>query len=159
MRPQPDPGSSAALSPRGATGWGALRELVPYLARYPFRIGGAAVCLIAAKVANVSVPMVLKSVIDGLSPAHQVAAVPIALVLCFGVLRFSVTLFNELRDALFARVSQRAIRDAALSVFRHVHRLSLRFHLERQTGCMSRDIERGNRGIESLMRFALFSTS
>ncbi|MDE3010095.1 MAG: ABC transporter ATP-binding protein/permease [Pseudomonadota bacterium] len=141
----------------GQGGWGALRSLLPYLARYRLRIAAAALCLILAKVSNVAVPLVLKLVIDRLAPSSQPLAVPIALVLAFGALRFSVTLFNELRDGFFARVSQRAIREAALEVFRHVHRLSLRFHLDRQTGGMSRDIERGTRGIESMLRFALFS--
>jgi len=138
--------------------WGALRALIPYLSRYRFRIGAAAVCLVLAKVANVGVPLVLKTIIDGLSTPQQMAvAVPLSLLVSYGFLRFSSTLFTELRDGIFARVSQRAIREAALSVFQHLHRLSLRFHLERQTGGMSRDIERGTRGIETLLRFAIFS--
>ncbi len=155
--------SAAPPSPPGAvpqpsrTEWGALRTLIPYLSRYRGRIFLAALSLITAKVANVAVPLVLKQIIDRLTPGHQAAAIPLALLLAYGGLRFSNTLFTELRDGIFARVSQRAIRDAALSVFRHLHRLSLRFHLERQTGGMSRDIERGTRGIETLLRFALFS--
>jgi ATP-binding cassette subfamily B protein len=157
MRHHPEPAPRLAVTERRGTEWGALRLLMPYLSRYRGRIVAAALCLIAAKVANVAVPLVLKQIIDGLNPVHQAAAVPIALVAGFGLLRFSATLFTELRDGIFARVSQRAIREAALSVFQHVHRLSLRFHLERQTGGMTRDIERGTRGIESLLRFALFS--
>jgi len=157
MRAHRDTPPAVAGPSSGQSGWGALRSLLPYLARYRGRIVVAALCLILAKVSNVAVPLILKHIIDGLAPGHQLLAVPVALVLAFGALRFSVTLFNELRDGVFARVSQRAIREAALSVFRHVHRLSLRFHLERQTGGMSRDIERGTRGIESLLRFALFS--
>lgn len=138
--------------------WGALRALIPYLSRYRLRIAAAALCLVLAKVANVGVPLVLKSIIDGLSTPQQMAvAVPLSLLVSYGFLRFSSTLFTELRDGIFARVSQRAIREAALSVFQHLHRLSLRFHLERQTGGMSRDIERGTRGIETLLRFAIFS--
>lgn len=138
--------------------WGALKALVPYLSRYRLRIAAAATCLVLAKLANVAVPLVLKQIIDGLSTPQQMAvAVPLSLLVAYGFLRFSSTLFTELRDGIFARVSQRAIREAALSVFRHLHRLSLRFHLERQTGGMSRDIERGTRGIETLLRFALFS--
>ena len=146
----------ASTTPRGSE-WGALRSLLPYLSRYRGRIAVAAACLIVAKVANVAVPLVLKHIIDSLSGPRQVAAVPVVLLVAYGLLRFSSTLFTELRDGVFARVSQRAIREAALSVFRHLHRLSLRFHLERQTGGMSRDIERGTRGIETLLRFALFS--
>ena len=155
--------ASPAIAAAGAppkptrTEWGALRTLLPYLSRYRLRIALAAVSLVTAKLANVAVPLVLKQIIDRLSPGHQAAAIPLALLLAYGALRFSNTLFTELRDGIFARVSQRAIRDAALSVFRHLHRLSLRFHLERQTGGMSRDIERGTRGIETLLRFALFS--
>lgn len=138
--------------------WSALFSLLPYLKNYRGRVALAMVCLILAKVSNVAVPMVLKEVIDHLShPMAQVAAIPLALVAAYGLLRFSQTLFTELRDGVFARVSQRAIREVALQVFQHLHRLSLRFHLERQTGGMSRDIERGTRGIETLLRFAIFS--
>ncbi len=157
MRHHPSASPSAALPAASPTEWGALRALLPYLARYRARIAAAAVCLILAKIANVAVPLVLKHVIDDLSPLHQAVAIPLSLLVAYGALRFSTTLFTELRDGIFARVSQRAIREAALSVFRHLHRLSLRFHLERQTGGMSRDIERGTRGIETLLRFALFS--
>jgi ABC-type transport system involved in Fe-S cluster assembly fused permease/ATPase subunit len=147
------------LSPnRFTTGdWRAIRSLVPYLMEYPGRVAIAVVCLLLAKVANVGVPLALKAIIDRLGPAHAVVAMPVALIVGYGLLRFSTTLFNELRDGVFARVTQRSIRRIALTVFRHLHGLNLRFHLERQTGGMSRDIERGTRGIESLMRFTLFS--
>jgi len=100
---------------------------------------------------------VLKEVVDGLDPAHAVVAVPFALLFAYGALRLSTTLFAELRDAVFVRVTQRAIRRLALTVFRHLHTLSLRFHLERQTGGMSRDIERGTNGVSTLLSYMLFS--
>ncbi|HEX6156487.1 MAG TPA: ABC transporter ATP-binding protein/permease, partial [Burkholderiales bacterium] len=114
-------------------------------------------CLVTAKLANVGVPLVMKEVVDGLDPTLQLVAVPVALLAIYGLLRFSATLFAELRDVLFVRVTQRAIRRVALGVFRHLHSLSLRFHLERQTGGMTRDIERGTRGISSLLSYLIFS--
>jgi len=160
MRRHPPSGSDTPTHPSHSSKneWGALRALIPYLSRYRLRIAAAAMCLVLAKLANVGVPLVLKNIIDGLSTPEQMAvAVPFSLLVSYGFLRFFSTLFTELRDGIFARVSQRAIREAALSVFQHLHRLSLRFHLERQTGGMSRDIERGTRGIETLLRFAIFS--
>jgi ATP-binding cassette subfamily B protein len=153
MRRHPPSGSDTPTHPSHSSKneWGALRALIPYLSRYRLRIAAAAMCLVLAKLANVGVPLVLKNIIDGLSTPEQMAvAVPFSLLVSYGFLRFFSTLFTELRDGIFARVSQRAIREAALSVFQHLHRLSLRFHLERQTGGMSRDIERGTRGIETL---------
>src|SRR5207247_4238531 len=122
----------------------------------------ALACLIAAKVANVGVPLIMKEVVDGLNPSGldlqtAIVAVPVALLAIYGLLRFSTTLFAELRDVVFVRVTQRAIRRVALTVFRHMHSLSLRFHLERQTGGVSRDIERGTRGISTLLSYMLFS--
>src|SRR5688572_4628477 len=99
----------------------------------------------------------MKEVVDSLNPAIQVVAVPVALLAIYGLLRFSTTLFGELRDVVFVRVAQRAIRRVALGVFRHLHSLSLRFHLERQTGGMTRDIERGTRGISTLLSYMIFS--
>ena len=104
-----------------------------------------------------AVPLVMKEVVDGLDPRLQALAVPVALLAVWGVLRFSTTLFAELRDVVFVRVAQRAIRRVALGVFRHLHSLSLRFHLERQTGGMTRDIERGTRGISTLLSYMIFS--
>ncbi len=135
----------------------AVPMLLPYLWEYRWRVLIALACLITAKLANVGVPLVLKEVVDGLDPAHAVVAVPFALLLAYGALRLSTTLFAELRDAVFVRVTQRAIRRLALSVFRHLHTLSLRFHLERQTGGMSRDIERGTNGVSTLLSYMLFS--
>ena len=114
-------------------------------------------CLIGAKLANISVPLVFKEIIDGLSVPQQTLALPVLLLLLYGVFRFSSALFTELREILFARVTQQAVRRIALEVFRHLHALSLRFHLERQTGGISRDIERGSRSISSLISYALYS--
>src|SRR5918996_5324325 len=137
--------------------WGALATLLPYLWEYKWRVVLALICLIAAKLANVAVPLVLKEVVDGLDPSLQLVAVPVALLAIYGILRFSATLFTELRDVVFVRVAQRAIRRVALGVFRHLHSLSLRFHLGRQTGGMTRDIERGTSGISTLLSYLLFS--
>ena len=131
--------------------------LLPYVWEYKARVVVALVFLVAAKLANVAVPLVLKEVVDGLSPTQAVLAVPLALLFAYGALRLSTTLFAELRDLVFIRVTQRAIRRIALGVFRHLHALSLRFHLERQTGGVSRDIERGTRGISTLLSYLLFS--
>ena len=131
--------------------------LAPYLLEYKWRVAIALVFLTTAKLANVAVPLVLKEVIDSLSPAKAVLALPLALLVAYGALRLSTTLFAELRDLVFVRVTQRAMRRIALNVFRHLHALSLRFHLERQTGGVSRDIERGTRGISTLLSYMLFS--
>ena len=131
--------------------------LLPYLWEYKWRVLIALAFLASAKVANVGVPLVLKSVVDALTPDQQVLALPLALLVAYGALRLSTVLFAELRDVVFVRVTQRAIRRVALTVFRHLHSLSLRFHLERQTGGVSRDIERGTRGISTLLSFMLFS--
>src|SRR6266436_6651659 len=137
--------------------WRAVRILLPYLLEYKWRVAAALACLIAAKLANVAVPLIMKEVVDGLDPRTAIVAVPVALLAIYGILRFSTTLFAELRDVVFVRVTQRAIRRVALGVFRHLHSLSLRFHLERQTGGMTRDIERGTRGISTLLSYLLFS--
>ncbi len=131
--------------------------LLPYLWEYKWRVLIALAFLASAKLANVGVPLVLKDVVDTLSPAQQPLVLPLALLLAYGLLRLSTVLFAELRDVVFVRVTQRAIRRIALTVFRHLHSLSLRFHLERQTGGMTRDIERGTRGISTLLNFMLFS--
>jgi ATP-binding cassette subfamily B protein len=117
----------------------------------------ALVFLVAAKFANVGVPLVLKDIVDGLDSAKAVLVLPLALLVAYGALRMSTVLFAELRDVVFMPVTQRAARRIALAVFRHLHALSLRFHLDRQTGGMSRDIERGTRGISTLLSFMLFS--
>jgi ABC-type transport system involved in Fe-S cluster assembly fused permease/ATPase subunit len=137
--------------------WRALRLLIPYLAEYKWRVLLALGCLITAKLANVGVPLVMKSVVDRLDVQTAMVAVPVALLATYGILRFSATMFGELRDVVFVPVTQRAIRRLALGVFRHLHSLSLRFHLERQTGGMTRDIERGTRGISTLLSYLVFS--
>lgn len=137
--------------------WLTLRTLFPYLWRYRVRVLAALGCLIAAKIANVGVPVIFKEMIDGLSGSQQILALPILLLVLYGCLRFSTALFTELREILFARVTQRAVRQVSLEVFRHLHALSLRFHLERQTGGVSRDIERGSRSISSLISYTLYS--
>ncbi len=148
---------SAPTQRFAGTEWRALASLAPYLWEYRGRAALALAFLIGAKLANVGVPIVMKHVVDGLDPRTAVLAVPFALLAVWGLLRFSSTLFAELRDVVFVRVTQRAIRRVALGVFRHLHALSLRFHLERQTGGMTRDIERGTRGISTLLSYLLFS--
>jgi ABC-type transport system involved in Fe-S cluster assembly fused permease/ATPase subunit len=137
--------------------WRAVRLLIPYLLEYKWRVLLALGCLITAKLANVGVPLVMKSVVDRLDVQTAMVAVPVALLATYGILRFSATMFAELRDVVFVPVTQRAIRRLALGVFRHLHSLSLRFHLERQTGGMTRDIERGTRGISTLLSYLVFS--
>jgi len=135
--------------------WQTVRKLFLYLWQYRFRVVAALLCLVAAKLANVGVPLIFKDMIDGLS--GEVLALPVMLLALYGALRFSNSLFTELRELLFARVTQRAIRKVALEVFEHLHALSLRFHLERQTGGISRDLERGTRSISSLISYTLYS--
>ena len=137
--------------------WRAAVMLLPYLWDYRARIALALAFLVAAKLANVGVPLVMKELVDALDPRLAVAAVPAALVIVWGLLRFATTGFAELRDWVFVRVVQRAIRRVALTVFRHLHSLSLRFHLERQTGGMTRDLERGARAISQLLNYMIFS--
>ena len=139
------------------TDWQTIKTLLPYLWEYRWRVLAALTFLVTAKLANVSVPLFLKDVVDALDPAKGVVALPFAILIAYGALRFSNTLFAELRDIVFVRVTQRAIRRVALNVFRHLHALSLRFHLERQTGGVSRDLERGTRGISTLLSYMLFS--
>ena len=147
----------ASVAPRRRNEWRVVPLLLPYLWEYRVRVAIALTFLIIAKLANVGVPLVLKDVVDSLDSKTAMLAMPIALLTAYGLLRFSTTLFAELRDMVFVRVTQRAIRRVALTVFRHLHALSLRFHLERQTGGVSRDIERGTRGISTLMSYMLFS--
>ena len=137
--------------------WRVVPMLLPYLWEYRWRVAIALACLVTAKLANVGVPLVLKEVVDSLDPTRVAVAVPFALLAVYGLLRLSTTLFAELRDVVFVRVTQRAIRRLALTVFRHLHALSLRFHLERQTGGVSRDIERGTGGVSTLLSYMLFS--
>ncbi len=136
----------------------ALRSLFPYLWQYRNRVLLAFGLLILAKLANVGVPLTLKQIIDALDVSQNpVVVLPTALILAFGLLRLSASLFGELRDAIFAKVTQGAIRSIATQVFRHLHDLSLRFHLDRKTGGVSRDIERGTRGLGFLLNFMVFN--
>jgi ATP-binding cassette subfamily B protein len=137
--------------------WQTIRTLLPYLWGYRGRIGAALACLVLAKLANVGVPILMKNIVDALDPRIAVLSVPLALLVAYGLLRLSTTVFTELREFLFAKVTQRAVRRIGLTVFRHLHALSLRFHLARQTGGLTRDVERGQRGISTLISFALFS--
>jgi ABC-type transport system involved in Fe-S cluster assembly fused permease/ATPase subunit len=141
--------------------WQTVSALLPYLWAYRGRVVFTLVCLLAAKLANVAVPLVFKDVIDALTPGlskmQVVLLVPVGLLAAYGMLRFSVAVFTELREIIFARVTQQAVRVIALKVFRHLHELSLRFHLERQTGGLTRDIERGTRAIGSLISYTLYS--
>jgi ATP-binding cassette, subfamily B, heavy metal transporter len=152
--PAAPPNSEA---PRARSEWRAVGMLVPYLWEFRTRVVIALAFLIGAKLANVGVPIILKEVVDSLDARTAALVVPLALLAAYGILRFSTTLFAELRDIVFVRVAQRAIRRVALTVFRHMHSLSLRFHLERHTGGVSRDIERGTRGISTLLTYMLFS--
>ena len=134
-----------------------MRRLLPYLWEFRGRVLLALAFLVTAKLANIAVPLVMKRIVDGLSLDKAIVAIPVALLFAYGILRLSSTLFNELRDIVFVKVAQRAMRRVALEVFHHLHALSLRFHLERQTGGLTRDIERGTRGISTLLSFMVFS--
>ena len=138
-----------------------LKRLFPYLWQYKWRVMAALSFMVGAKLANVGVPLLLKELIDAMSfkPSDPTAVlvVPVSLLLVYGVLRLSVSAFTELRELVFAKATQGAARQIALETFQHLHGLSLRFHLERQTGGMTRDIERGVRGIESLISYSLYS--
>lgn len=134
-----------------------IATLLPYLWEFKVRVILALSLLVLAKLANVSVPLVLKEIVDALDQPRAELVLPVFLLIGYGVLRLCSTLFGELRDAIFAKVTQRAIRRVANKVFSYLHSLSLRFHLERQTGGVSRDIERGTRGISFLLNFMLFN--
>ena len=145
---------------QGGNDWKVIANLLPYLWEFKGRVILAMSCLIAAKVANLAVPILLKELIDAMSLPQGTQAllvVPVALIIAYGLLRLSASLFTELRELLFSRVTESAVRTVALKVFQHLHALSLRFHLSRQTGGMTRDIERGTRGIQSLISYSLYS--
>ncbi len=141
--------------------WRAVPILLPYLLEFRGRVALALGFLLLAKLANVILPILLKYIVDALDasqlPAGELIVLPLALLLAYGVMRFGVVLFGELRDLVFGRVTERAMRRVALQVFRHLHRLDLDFHLSRRTGGLSRDIERGVGGISFLMNFMLFN--
>ena len=170
MPPNVAAAKSSATEPAGLAGaapaaprsdWGTLGKLLPYLWLYRWRVAIALGFMVAAKVANVSVPLLLKELVDALSfkpgDTNAVLVVPIALLVAYGALRLSTTLFTELRELIFAKATEGAARSISLQVFRHLHALSLRFHLERQTGGMTRDIERGTRAVHSLISYSLYS--
>jgi ATP-binding cassette, subfamily B, heavy metal transporter len=141
--------------------WTTIKTLLPYLWTYKWRVLLALIFLVGAKLANVGVPIVLKKLVDAMTitPTRPAAmmVLPLGILIAYGALRLSTTAFTELREFVFSRVTQRAVRTIALKVFRHLHALSMRFHLNRQTGGMTRDIERGTRGISSLISYTLFS--
>ena len=143
-------------APKGS--WAVIKTLLPYLLAYRLRIAIALTALLAAKLANLGVPIILKGIVDHLTLSGAVAlSVPIGLILGYGLMRLASTAFTELREVVFARVTQGAVRDISKRVFEHLHSLSLRFHLERQTGGLTRDIERGSRGVSTLVNFTLYS--
>ncbi len=154
--------SPAAAAASGNKDWKTLRKLFPYLWAYRWRVSLALLCMVGAKLSNLGVPILLKELVDSLTAgtggtARAALVVPMALVLGYGLLRLSMTVFTELREFVFAKVTQSAVRQIALEVFSHLHSLSLRFHLERQTGGLTRDIERGTRGVSSLVSYSLYS--
>ncbi|GIU22014.1 ABC transporter ATP-binding protein/permease [Shewanella schlegeliana] len=145
--------------PIGKLNWHVLRMLWPYLIEFKSRVALAMLCLVIAKLASVGLPFVLKALVDGLSDssAKELISVPISLVIAYGCIRLLNTIISEVRDTLFGRVTERAIRRLGMAVFDHLHRLDMAFHLERRTGGLSRDIERGTSGMSFLMRFMVFN--
>jgi ABC-type transport system involved in Fe-S cluster assembly fused permease/ATPase subunit len=154
MRP-----SSYSSSENTTINWRVLKSLIPYLLEFKVRIGFALLCLILTKVASVYLPFILKDIVDGLDSQKEsnIFIVPFALVGAYGLIRLTIVLFAEIRDTLFGRVTERAIRRIGLKVFQHLHKLDLDFHLDRQTGGLSRDIDRGTSGINFVMRFMVFN--
>jgi ATP-binding cassette subfamily B protein len=158
--------TSTMVSSQGAaparSDWATLQRLFPYLWQYKWRVIAALTFMVGAKLANVGVPLLLKELVDTMNPKGELATqallvVPLGLLVAYGLLRLSTTLFAELRELIFAKATEGASRAISLQVFRHLHALSLRFHLERQTGGMTRDIERGTRAVHSLISYSLYS--
>ncbi len=153
--------TSPPAAPGQGGDWHTLQRLLPYLWEYKWRVLLALAFMVGAKLANVGVPMLLKELVDAMSlkpsDARALLVVPVALLLTYGGLRLATSAFTELRELVFAKATQGAARTIALQTFEHLHALSLRFHLARQTGGMTRDIERGVRGIESLISYSLYS--
>ncbi len=144
-------------SPPGPADWRTLKKLGPYLWEHRWRFVFAVTFLIGAKLATIGVPILLKHIVDSLDTAkNAVLVLPVALIVGYGLLRLATTLFTDLRDMIFARVTQGMIRKISIEAFRHLHNLSLRFHLERQTGGVTRDIERGSQGISAIVNYLLF---
>ena len=155
MRPDLRPTESPNQQRRD---WANIRALLPYLWEYRGRVALALGCLILAKVANIGVPLTLKRIVDSLDPQQQaVIVLPVSLLLAYGALKLGSALCNELRDVLFARVRYRAMRRLTVRTLAHLHELSLRFHLERKTGAISRDLERGARSLSTLLNYLAFS--
>ncbi|MES2013812.1 MAG: ABC transporter ATP-binding protein/permease [Pseudomonadota bacterium] len=152
--------SSPVIQKRQSQDWKVIQNLLPYLTAYKARIVFTLLCLVVAKAANLGVPIMLKKIVDAMS-IHSIPqaflVVPVSLIVGYGLLRLSASLFAELRELIFSKVTEHAVRQVGLQVFNHLHALSLRFHLSRQTGGMTRDIERGTRGIQSLISFSLYS--
>jgi ATP-binding cassette, subfamily B, heavy metal transporter len=155
----PPPAAGSPTAPRSE--WATIRKLVPYVWQWRWRVLLALSCLVAAKVASIGVPLVLKQLVDALDlkpgDPRVALAVPVALLLAYGALRLSITLFTELREFLFYPVAARIARRVGLETFEHLLSLSLRFHLERQTGGVSRDMERGARSIQSLLNYFIYN--
>ena len=141
--------------------WATIRKLLPYLWHYRWRVGFALGFMLCAKLSNVGVPLLLKQLVDSLAikpgSAESMLVLPLGLLIAYGALRLSTSLFTELRELIFAKATEGTARSISLQVFRHLHALSLRFHLERQTGGMTRDIERGTRAVQSLISYSLYS--
>ncbi len=138
--------------------WHNLRNMLPFLWEFRGRAAFALLCLVLSKVANVGVPLLLKEIVDAMeNRPGQLLVLPISLLLGYGALKLSASLFNELRDIVFAKVRYRAMRRLSTRVLEHLHRLSLRFHLERQTGGISRDLERGTRSVAQILNYMAFS--
>ncbi|MCM3562607.1 MAG: ABCB family ABC transporter ATP-binding protein/permease [Hydrogenophaga sp.] len=155
------PANPGDVVPARRSDWATLKTLLPYLWQYKWRVIAALGFMVAAKVANVSVPVLLKQLVDAMTikpgSVEALLVVPMGLLLAYGGLRLCTSLFTELRELVFAKATEGATRHIALQVFGHLHALSLRFHLERQTGGMTRDIERGTRGVQSLISYSLYS--
>ena len=139
--------------------WSPVRRLLPYLWRYRYRVIIGLLFLVLARVANISVPVILKSIVDALegAPAQAIVAVPLALLVGYGLLRFGSILFNEIRNVVFSRASVQIIHHISMEVFQHLHALSLRFHLDRKTGALSRDVERGTGAVTNFLRMFVFN--
>ena len=155
------PANAAPAATKTRSDWQTLARLFPYLWTYKWRVMAALAFMVGAKLANVGVPLLLKNLVDAMTirPGDPVSllVVPAALLVGYGALRLSTSLFTELRELVFAKATEGAARSISLEVFRHLHAMSLRFHLERQTGGMTRDIERGTRGVHSLISYSLYS--
>lgn len=158
-QPQPTTDQTGRRAPR--SDWATIRKLLPYLWHYRWRVGLALAFMLGAKLATVGVPVLLKNLVDSMAikpgDVQALLVLPVGLLLAYGALRFSTSLFTELRELIFAKATEGTARSISLQVFRHLHDLSLRFHLERQTGGMTRDIERGTRAVHSLISYSLYS--